>query len=187
MSKHMSRRSAWTVGMLLVALAGAGALWVGDRKIMADVIATGSAATAPASAGGADAQVRAEAKVIAVKFHADWCGFCKAMGNVFEEMQAKFDTQPVLYVTLDQTREFNRKQSKFLANALGLADIWSEHGGKTGFILLIDSKARSVIAKLTHDQNLKTMGAALTDAVNKASGSKKAAKDSGRSKGSRRK
>ncbi|KKK88084.1 hypothetical protein LCGC14_2746740 [marine sediment metagenome] len=189
MSRHMSRRSAWTVGMLMVALGGAAALWAlaGDSKIVADVAATGPAATVSAPGGGADAQAEEGAKVIAVKFHADWCGYCKAMGNVFEEMQAKFDTQPVLYVTLDQTREFNRRQSKFLANALGLADIWSEHGSKTGFILLIDGKARSIIAKLTHDQDLKTMGAALTDAVNKASGSKKAAAGSGRSEGSRRK
>lgn len=35
-------------------------------------------------------------QILAVKFHADWCGYCKAMGSVFEELQAKFDTQPVL-------------------------------------------------------------------------------------------
>lgn len=108
-------------------------------------------------------------QIIAVKFHADWCGFCKAMGSVFEELQAKFDTQPVLYVTLDQTREFNRRQSTFLAHALGLDCLWSEHGGKTGFILLIDGKTREAVAKLTHEQNLKQMGAALVEAVGKAS------------------
>lgn len=107
-------------------------------------------------------------QIIAVKFHADWCGYCKAMGSAFEELQAKHDAQPVLYVTLDQTREFNRRQSKFLAHALGLDDVWSEHGGKTGFVLLIDGKTRVVVAKLTHEQNLKQMGTALLEAVSKA-------------------
>ncbi len=35
-------------------------------------------------------------KIIAIKFHADWCGYCKAMGPVFEELQAKYDRLPVL-------------------------------------------------------------------------------------------
>lgn len=108
--------------------------------------------------------------IIAVKFHADWCGFCKSMGNVFEELQAKYDTQPVLYVTLDQTRSFNRDQSRYLAGELGLVDMWTENGGKTGFILLIDAKTRSVVNRLTHDQTLKQMGATLMQAVATASG-----------------
>lgn len=105
--------------------------------------------------------------VIAVKFHADWCGYCKAMGSVFEELQAKFDTLPVLYVVLDHTREFNRRQSAFLAHSLGLEKVWAEYGGKTGFVLLIDGSTREVITKLTHELNLKQMGAALTEAVEK--------------------
>jgi thiol-disulfide isomerase/thioredoxin len=107
--------------------------------------------------------------VIAVKFHADWCGFCKSMGSVFEELQAKFDTQPVLFITLDHTREFNRKQSAYLAQSLGLNKVWAEHGYKTGFILLIDGKSREVLATLTHQQNLKEMGASLLEAVKKGS------------------
>jgi thiol-disulfide isomerase/thioredoxin len=105
-------------------------------------------------------------RVIAVKFHADWCGSCKAMGSTFEELQAKFDTLPVLYVVLDQTRDFNRKQSAFLAHSLGLDDVWVEYGGKTGFILLIDGSTKEVITKLTHRQSLKEMGAMITETIN---------------------
>jgi thiol-disulfide isomerase/thioredoxin len=105
--------------------------------------------------------------VIAVKFHADWCGSCKAMGSTFEELQAKFDTLPVLYVVLDHTREFNRKQSAYLAHTMGLDDVWAEYGGKTGFVLLIDGETKEVITKLTHQQNLKEMGTLLAEAVKK--------------------
>jgi len=107
--------------------------------------------------------------VIAVKFHADWCGSCKAMGSVFEELQAKFDTQPVLYVVLDHTRDFNRQQSEYLAASLDLDDMWAQHGNKTGFILLLDGKTHEVLDKLTPDHDLKQMGAALTEAVGKSS------------------
>jgi len=109
-------------------------------------------------------------KIIAVKFHADWCGYCKAMGDVYEEMQAKFDRQPVLWITLDQTREHDRTQAQYLAHAMGMKDIWSEHGGKTGFILLVNAETGQVIETLTHDQTLKQMGAKLVAAVEKPAG-----------------
>jgi len=109
------------------------------------------------------------AKVMAIKFHADWCGSCKAMGPVFEEMQAKFDREPALFIELDHTREFDRRQSAYLAHALGLDRVWKDNGGKTGFILLVDATTKSVLQRLTADQDLKQMGAALQDAVASAS------------------
>lgn len=107
-------------------------------------------------------------EIIAVKFHADWCGYCKAMGPVFQELQAKYDQQPALYVVFDQTREFDRRQSAYLASAMGLDEVWAEHGGKTGFVLLIDADSRRVVERLDHTQDLKQMGAALTSAVQSA-------------------
>ena len=110
-----------------------------------------------------------QAKIIAVKFHADWCGYCKAMGPIFEELQEKFDQEPVLYVEFDQTREFGRRQAAYMADVLGLGDAWAAHGGKTGFVLLIDAKTKRVLQHLSHEQNLKQMGAALQEAVRSAS------------------
>ena len=114
-----------------------------------------------------DADMNA-AKIIAVKFHADWCGYCKAMGPVFEELQARYDQAPALYVTFDQTREFDRRQSRYLAAALGLERVWTEYAGKTGFILLIDAQSHQVIEKLTHERSLKEMGARLFAAAKNA-------------------
>jgi len=107
-------------------------------------------------------------EIIAVKFHADWCGYCKAMGPVFQELQAKYDQQPALYVVFDHTREFDRRQSAYLASEMGLDEVWAEHGGKTGFVLLIDADSRRVVEKLDHTKDLKQMGAALTSAVQSA-------------------
>ncbi len=129
---------------------------------------------AMSAAWAATAQSKSQADgavpaIIAVKFHADWCGSCKAMGPVFEELQDKFDTQPVLYVILDHTQEFDRQQSKYLAASLGLDKIWAKYGNKTGFILLVNGKTQAVATTLTHKQNLKEMGAVLLKTINNVS------------------
>lgn len=131
--------------------------------------AVGQSGTAPSGTQPPKAaDVGAGAKIIAVKFHADWCGYCKAMGPVFEELQAKFDQEPVLYVELDQTRDFGRRQAAYHSRALGLGDVWQENAGKTGFILLIDATTHKVVQRLSYDQDLKQMGNALQEAVRNA-------------------
>lgn len=109
-----------------------------------------------------------KAEIIAVKFHADWCGSCKAMGDSFTELQAKFDSQPVLYVTLDNTREHLRQQAAWMTTQLGLGDVLKDHHGTSGFVLLIDSDSKKVLAKLTREHDLKAMGSALVEAVKTA-------------------
>ncbi len=156
MDRRVTHRSIWGLLVVAAVLAGSWASWSPAQE--------GSA-----SQNEPEASAVVGPKIIAVKFHADWCGYCKAMGGVYEEMQAKFDQQPVLWITLDQTRENNRKQSEYLAQALNMNDIWAENGGKTGFILLVNTRTRRVVDKLTHEQTLKEMGAKLVEAVQGAS------------------
>ena len=87
------------------------------------------------------------------------------MGPVFSDLANKFDTEPVLFVTLDGTTESGRRQSQYHAAALGLNEVWRSHGGKTGFVLLVDAKTRKVVTKLTKDKSLKEMGKSLQSAI----------------------
>lgn len=40
--------------------------------------------------GQGNAEQPSAPQIIAVKFHADWCGFCKAMSPVFTDLENKF-------------------------------------------------------------------------------------------------
>lgn len=137
-------------------------------SLVAAVLGGALAGGAAVAQSGED--VGPQPRLIALKFHADWCGSCKAMGPVFTELQQKYESLPVLYVELDQTTKSRKRQAAFLANAMGLDKTWKEHGGKTGFILLVDSETKAVVAKLTKDQNLKQMGASLQKAVGESGG-----------------
>jgi thiol-disulfide isomerase/thioredoxin len=111
--------------------------------------------TALALASSASAQPAAP-NLLAVKFHADWCGSCKKMGPVFEDLRNKLDGKPVLFVTLDRTNLSTSHQAQLLGSALGLGSVVEANPG-TGFVLLLDPKDRRVVAKLTAEQSLKEM------------------------------
>ncbi len=110
---------------------------------------------------GAEASKVGAPKIIAVKFHADWCGARKAMRSVFTVLRNKLDGQPVLFVELDLTNATTRHQSILLASALGIGRALKEKPG-TGFILLFDEQRR-VKGKLTARQSLKEMAAICTE------------------------
>ena len=120
--------------------------------------------------GQGKAQQPPAPQIIAVKFHADWCGFCKAMGPVFTDLENKFDGKPVLFVTLDLTNVTTLNRSKLLASALGIGPVYKANEGTTGLILLLDGKTRQVAARLNSEHTLKDMAAALDEALSKTGG-----------------
>lgn len=131
----MKRMNA--VGMLVLAM-----MIVGSVKVSA-------MADEPAKQAGPE--------LVVVKFHADWCGSCKAMGDTFGDLTSKLDSEPVLFVELDQTTTAGREQSGYLMQAMGGGTVWDEFGGKTGFILIINPADMSVVGKLTKDMGFKDM------------------------------
>jgi thiol-disulfide isomerase/thioredoxin len=102
------------------------------------------------------AQENVKPKLLVVKFHADWCGSCRALGPVLTDLTNKLDGKPVLFTKLDFTNNSEKHQSNLLASALGIEKIVKENYG-TGFLLVIDTKTKEIKAKLTKTQTVKEM------------------------------
>jgi len=103
-------------------------------------------------------------KVIALSFYSDACPGCKVLKPKLAEVMAGVAKQPCLFVKLDQTNKESR-EAEFLLAALGLQDLWKDNAGKTGFVLVVDTKTKQVVATLTPDQEAKDMQAKLIAAA----------------------
>ncbi|MEX2671588.1 MAG: thioredoxin domain-containing protein [Phycisphaeraceae bacterium] len=119
---------------------------------MRNVGVIAAAAMVFAAVGAGYAAQTKEAKrpdVLAVAFHADWCGTCKQIEKPVGETVKHAAGMPMLFVMLDLTDEQTQAQSEMLAGALGLDEVWAEYSKGTGFVLLIDRKTGEVMERLT--------------------------------------
>lgn len=105
----------------------------------------------------ANAQVaKTDAKLLAVKFHADWCGACKAIAPDFKALPGKLEGKSVSFHQFDLTNKETKEKSSELAKELGLETIYNDNQ-KTGFILVIDTKTNQVLETLTRKDDLASM------------------------------
>ena len=97
-----------------------------------------------------------EAKLLALTFHADYCGACKKLKPNVTQLQAKLDGQPVKWVKFDFTSAESKEKSAELASELGVADHYRANQA-TGFVLLVDADTKKQVAKLTSKQSSEEM------------------------------
>jgi len=104
-------------------------------------------------------------KIIAINFYADWCPGCKALKPKLEEAMRDAASQPCLTVKLDQTDKESR-QAEYMLAALSLGDLWKEHAGKTGYVLLVNAKTHKVVSTINYKQEVKEIKSTLMSALN---------------------
>ena len=95
--------------------------------------------------------------LIAVRFHADWCGACRTLAPKFDDVKGRFDEAAVLFVTLDLTSKSSRRQAEYLAAALGIGQAWQVSGLKTGQVFLVEPAQRKVVAAIAADESAASM------------------------------
>lgn len=107
-------------------------------------------------------------KVISLQLYADWCPACKTLKPKLEAALKEAAGQPLLLVRLDETDKDSR-QAEYLLAALGLGDLWKDHAGKTGYVLLVDASTKKVIGNISFRFEVKEITEALTKAIKDAS------------------
>lgn len=103
-------------------------------------------------------------KVIAAKFHADWCGSCQTMKPMLANVKEQLSGKDVLFVTFDKTDEAKSHNSQLLASSLGIEDIYNSND-KTGFVLLIDNESKEIVGKLTKTDSTGEMVEVISSAL----------------------
>lgn len=90
-----------------------------------------------------------KAEVMAVYFYADWCGNCKLLSPVLDNVRAqeKLDTRNVLFVTLDLSDKPRIHQSILLAQALGIGAFLKAQGSATGYVAVLDAKTKKELVQ----------------------------------------
>lgn len=99
------------------------------------------------------AQEKEKPDVIGLLFYADWCASCKVLEPKLNAVKKSFADKPILFTRVDLTDDYSKSQSKLLAGALGLSEIYTENAPKTGFMLLISTKDKKVLGKLVKTQS----------------------------------
>ncbi len=109
-------------------------------------------------------------KVLAVLFYADWCSSCKELEPKLNKVKRDFEGKPILFTRFDLTDEFTNDQAARYAALLGLEKYYTDNGGKTGYMLLIDSHSKKVLGRINKQDSSEAMKGALTSALASKSG-----------------
>ena len=122
------------------------------------------AVTATASATEGTESDTAADRPIVLMIHADWCGTCRVLGPVWEQIQADFADNSTV-VVFDVTDRNAYAESAQAAKALGVEDFFSKHRAKTGTIAVLACNSHEPVAVLKGERDIAVYRAALAKAA----------------------
>ncbi|GEM_PF-998416 len=121
-------------------------------------------ATASATEERSDATADPTDGPLVVMIHADWCGTCRVLGPVWEQIQTDFaETSTV--VSLDVSDRPAYVASAEAARALGIQDFFSKYRAKTGTIAVLACESREPVAVLNGERDFEVYRTALAKAA----------------------
>lgn len=92
-------------------------------------------------------------EILGVLMYADWCSKCEVLDPKLQKIEPEFENKGILFTRFDMTDDFTTEQSAMLARLLGLNDLFKEHEGRTGYMVLLDAETHEVLKTLKHDKS----------------------------------
>lgn len=105
-----------------------------------------------------------EPEIVAATFSSAWCSSCKILEPRLAKVIPDFRGSPVKFVDLDFTFG-QRGDIEELAEREGLASIYPQFKGATGFTVLFDPQEDEIVDILTINHSQKAMRAAIAQAL----------------------
>ena len=103
-------------------------------------------------------------EIIAATFSSAWCSACKILEPRLKAVVPEFADQPVKFVKLDFTLGQRGAVAQKAARE-GLAHIYPDYKGATGFTLLVDADTGEIVDSLTVKHSQAAMRAAIAQAI----------------------
>ncbi len=146
----------WAIIGLVVAsvVAGAGAILVIENP-------------APEVPPITAAEASATSRPYVIKLHARWCPVCMTTKDAWADVQEAYGDR-VNLVVFDFTTTATTEASRARARTLGLEDVFDEHVGETGTVLVLDRASKKVREALHGSRDLADYRAAIDAALNGA-------------------
>ncbi len=107
------------------------------------------------------------ADIYVVAFHAEWCPKCKVLGPKVEQVKKNLASKPILWTGVDRSDK-DSAQAEYSVSALGMGDLWAEHGKGPGFALIVNASDKSVLGTLKSDASVEDMTKSVEAALAKA-------------------
>lgn len=103
-------------------------------------------------------------RLVTVKFHIDGCPYSAETAPVFTELMDRYADKPVIFAKYDMTNERTLKQSRNLAEALGVEKLY-QGPFQSGLIEVVDRKTGQVLATATKRTELEDLENVLDQAL----------------------
>jgi thiol-disulfide isomerase/thioredoxin len=104
------------------------------------------------AASAKDGPVECTSKPYVVKIHADWCGSCKALQSVWEQIETDLEEQATA-VTFDVSDRVAYAESEATAEQLGIGAFFLEYRKRTGTIAVLDCSTLEPVEVLSGERD----------------------------------
>lgn len=107
----------------------------------------------------AEAQVEERPRLVAALFRSSWCGSCRIIEPRIEDVRENYQDAAMEFIRFDFT--LGRRESlRETAVEAGIADLYDQLEGRTGFLVLMDRETGQVFEIITTNYNRENIAAA---------------------------